>query len=139
MKEMFRQFVYPETTSMSPPPNQVKCKGAPKGLSKRPRCYQEERSTKRSPSLVEHVEFQSQCSEAGQQSGRKTSQAPNWPNMNHLPLFMHQYFENVINVASDGHCGFRAVSGLIGDSVDSYNMVRLDLSIELKQNKKKDI
>jgi hypothetical protein len=52
---------------------------------------------------------------------------------------MHQYFENVINVASDGHCGFRAVSGLIGDSVDSYNMVRLDLSIELKQNKKKDI
>jgi hypothetical protein len=50
---------------------------------------------------------------------------------------MHQYFENVINVALDGHCGFCAVSGLIGDSVDSYNMVRLDLSIELKQNKKK--
>jgi hypothetical protein len=34
-------------------------------------------------------------------------------------------------------CGFRVLSGLIGDSVDSYNMVRLDLSIELKQNKKK--
>jgi hypothetical protein len=51
---------------------------------------------------------------------------------------LHQYFENVIDVAGDGHCGFHVVSGLIGDSVDSYNMVRLDLSIELKQ-KKKDI
>jgi hypothetical protein len=91
---------------------------------------------KRSPSLVEHVELQLQCSEARQKSGKKTSQIPNWPNMNYLPLFMHQYFENVINVAGDKHYGFRAVSGLIGDSVDSYNMVRLYLSIKLKQNKK---
>jgi hypothetical protein len=57
--------------------------------------------------------------------------------MNQLPLFMHQYFENVITVAGDGHYEFRVVSGLIGDSVDSYNMVRLDLSIELKQKKRK--
>jgi histone-lysine N-methyltransferase SETD2 len=57
--------------------------------------------------------------------------------MNYLPLYMQQYFENVINVAGDGHCRFRVVSGLIGDSVDSYNMVYLDLSIELKQNKKR--
>jgi hypothetical protein len=71
---------------MCPPPNQVKCKGAPNDWSKRPRYSQEERSTKRSPSLVEHVE--SQCSYAGQKSGRKTSQTLkcSWPNLNHLPL-----------------------------------------------------
>ncbi|KAK2436914.1 hypothetical protein QL285_021874 [Trifolium repens] len=61
MKEMFRQLVNIGTTSMCPPHNQVKWKGAPKGWSKRPRYSQEERSTKRSPSLVEHVELQSQC------------------------------------------------------------------------------
>jgi hypothetical protein len=48
---------------------------------------------------------------------------------------MHQYFENVINVAGDGQCGFRADSGLIRDSVDSYNLVCLDFSVELKNKK----
>jgi histone-lysine N-methyltransferase SETD2 len=54
-----------------------------------------------------------------------------------LPFFMHPYFENVMDVAGDGHCGFRVVSGLIEESVDSYNMVRLDLSVELKKNKER--
>ncbi|KAK2375246.1 hypothetical protein QL285_076148 [Trifolium repens] len=115
--------------------------GALKGWSKRPKYSQEERSTKCSPSLVEHVE--SQCSQAEAKCARKRSKSPNpaskpsWPNLNELPLFMHQYFENVIKVLGDGHCGFRVVSGLIGDSVDSYNLVRLDLSVELKNKKER--
>jgi hypothetical protein len=68
----------------------------------------------------------------------KKTKALNFPNTNHFPLFIYQYFENIINVEGYIHCRFRAVSGLIGDSVDSYNMVHLYLSIELKQ-KKKDI
>ncbi|MCI83864.1 otubain, partial [Trifolium medium] len=58
LKERFRQFVYLETTTMCPSPDKVKCKGAPKGWSKRPTCSQDKRSTKRSPSLVEHAESQ---------------------------------------------------------------------------------
>ncbi|MCI48360.1 hypothetical protein A2U01_0069603, partial [Trifolium medium] len=30
LKEQFRQFVYPETMTMCPPPDKVKTKGAPK-------------------------------------------------------------------------------------------------------------
>ncbi|MCI59012.1 otubain, partial [Trifolium medium] len=58
LKERFRQFVYPESTTMCPPPAKVNTKGAPKGWSKRPNSSQDERSTKHSPSLVEHAESQ---------------------------------------------------------------------------------
>ncbi|MCI18410.1 hypothetical protein A2U01_0039564, partial [Trifolium medium] len=89
---------------MCPLPDQVKTKGAPKGWpkcsTKRPSYSQEKRSTKRSPSLFEHAE----------------SQHLDTP----LPLFMHQFTENVIEVAGDEHCGFRDgfrdVAGLIGES-----------------------
>jgi hypothetical protein len=60
IKECFKQFVYSDTTSMCPPPNQVKTKGVPKdwtkGSSKRPSYSHDERSTKRSPFLFEHAE-----------------------------------------------------------------------------------
>ncbi|MCI42664.1 hypothetical protein A2U01_0063901, partial [Trifolium medium] len=53
---------------------------------------------------------------------------------------MHQFFENVIDVAPDGHCGFRAVAGLIGDKKEAdFQLIRLDLSIELRARKKRYI
>ncbi|GAU18973.1 hypothetical protein TSUD_178900 [Trifolium subterraneum] len=58
IKERFIQFVYPETTTMRPPPNRVKTKGVPKGWSNRPSYTQEERSTKHSPYGFEHAETQ---------------------------------------------------------------------------------
>ncbi|PNX84738.1 hypothetical protein L195_g040801, partial [Trifolium pratense] len=153
IKERFRQFVYPETTTMCPPPSQVKTKGASRGWANRPSCTPEERSTKRSPSLFEHAESrhdQSQLSEGRQKSSRKCSQSspnparvpktkPSWPNLGQLPLFMHPFIENVQDFEPDGHCGFRAVARLIGESADSHSMIRLDLSIELEKNKKRYI
>jgi hypothetical protein len=44
---------------------------------------------------------------------------------------------HALDVVGDGHCRFHIVSGLIENSVDSYNMVHLDLSVELKKNKKR--
>ncbi|MCI73226.1 OTU-like cysteine protease, partial [Trifolium medium] len=41
----------------------------------------------------------------------------------------------VIDVAGDGHCGFRAVSGLLDQSVDSYDTIRLELGEELNKNR----
>ncbi|MCH79777.1 FAR1-related protein [Trifolium medium] len=48
---------------------------------------------------------------------------------------MHEYFSHVINVAGDGHCGFRAVAHLLGKSEDNHHMIRLDLLTELVHNK----
>ncbi|MCI32036.1 hypothetical protein A2U01_0053248, partial [Trifolium medium] len=97
-------------------------KGWPKGSSKRPSYSQDERSTKHSPSLVEHAESQypdtpvSQLLDARRKSSQKCSQSPHptpvatpkrtWPNMEQLPLFMHPFIENVIDIAEDEHCGF---------------------------------
>ncbi|MCH85802.1 protein FAR1-RELATED SEQUENCE 5 [Trifolium medium] len=157
MKEKFRQFVYPETTSMVPPPNKVACKGAPKGWSKRPSYSQEERSTKRQLSQSEHAEADaewadrqlSQPSQPRRKSSRQSSQSSphptraaspthNWPMAKLLPIFMHPFIENVIDVTPDGHCGFCAVSGFIGDkNQDDFQMIRLDLSIELRAHKER--
>ncbi|MCI26583.1 hypothetical protein A2U01_0047779, partial [Trifolium medium] len=85
MKERFRQFVYPETTLMCPPPDQVKTKGSPKGSTKRPSYSQEERSTMRSPSLFEHAEFPHPPPVATLKRA--------WSNLDQLPLFMHPFIE----------------------------------------------
>ncbi|PNY16511.1 hypothetical protein L195_g013233 [Trifolium pratense] len=153
IKERLRLFVYPETTTMYPPPSKVKTKGVPKSWSNRPSYTLEERSTKCSPSLFEHAESQynlSPLSEVRQKSSRKCSQSspnstpvqklkPSRPNLGQLPLFMHSFIENVQDVAPDGHCGFHVVARLIGEFEDSHIMIRLDFSIELEKNKQRYI
>ncbi|MCI02850.1 hypothetical protein A2U01_0023884 [Trifolium medium] len=123
MKEKFRQFVYSETTSMVPPPNKVACKGAPKGWSKQPSYSQEERSTKRQLSQSEHAEANAEWADKllsqPSQSRRKSSRQ--------------------CNVAPDGHCGFCAAAGVIDKKEEDFQLVRLDLSIELRARKKRYI
>jgi len=59
----------------------------------------------------------------------------NFRYMDQLPLFMHQFIEEVVDVAADGHCGFRAVSGLLGRSVETHSIIRLELLQELNNNR----
>ncbi|XP_045822500.1 sister chromatid cohesion protein PDS5 homolog B-like isoform X1 [Trifolium pratense] len=103
-------------------------------------------SAKHSTSSVEHVDSlhrdthvsHSESSDLPRKSARYTNQSPNprnFPNQDELPLFMHQYFKDVIDVAGDGHCGFRAVSGLLGRSVDEYDTIRFELRNELNKNR----
>jgi hypothetical protein len=47
---------------------------------------------------------------------------------------MHDFFTYVIDVECDNHCGFRAVSGLVGNSVENYYIIRLELTTELNKN-----
>lgn len=54
--------------------------------------------------------------------------------MNHFPLFLHQFIEDVVSVGDDGHCGFRVVYNLLGWSFDSYSITCLDLTLELNSN-----
>ncbi|MCI28822.1 FAR1-related protein [Trifolium medium] len=48
---------------------------------------------------------------------------------------MHKYFADVIDVAGDGYCGFHVVSYLLGRSVETHHNIRLNLTIELNQNR----
>jgi hypothetical protein len=34
------------------------------------------------------------------------------PHKDQIPIWMHDFIENVVDVAGDGHCGFHAVAGL---------------------------
>ncbi|MCI43615.1 hypothetical protein A2U01_0064853, partial [Trifolium medium] len=47
-----------------------------------------------------------------------------------------QFFEDVIDVAGNRHYGFRPISELLKKFIDDYNIIRLELTIEL--NKPKD-
>jgi hypothetical protein len=67
LKEQFRQFVLPETTSMCPLPNKVTTKRAPK------KDKQSIRLTRRSPFLWETVDSQEQETQGSQTKSTGTS------------------------------------------------------------------
>ncbi|KAK2382989.1 hypothetical protein QL285_070488 [Trifolium repens] len=151
MKERFWEFAYPETTSILPPPHEVKTKGA----NKRVRLSQRERYTHRDPSFFEHMDRRHQVTprSSSQNSARKSNQSPaprptppprpapapprhKWhPDVHQPPLFMPDYFDDVINVKGDEHREFRAAALLLGKSVDDHIMILLDLITELNRNR----
>jgi len=53
------------------------------------------------------------------------------PHKDQIPIWMHDFIEIVVDVAGDGHCGFRAVAGLRNLSVDDHQMIRYQLHQEL--------
>lgn len=48
--------------------------------------------------------------------------------MDQIPLFMHQFMENMVDVEGDDHCEFRIVSGLFGRYVDAHYIIHLVLT-----------
>ncbi|CAM8953518.1 unnamed protein product [Rhodiola kirilowii] len=52
-----------------------------------------------------------------------------------LPAVMHQYISKIVDVAPDGHCGFRAIAALIGYGEEDWMQVRAELIDEIQQNK----
>ncbi|XVF71181.1 hypothetical protein PTKIN_Ptkin12aG0015800 [Pterospermum kingtungense] len=48
-----------------------------------------------------------------------------------FPSFIQQYVVDIIDVKSDGHCGFRAIAALLGFGEDDWSQVRKDLITEL--------
>ncbi|CAM8915042.1 unnamed protein product [Rhodiola kirilowii] len=52
-----------------------------------------------------------------------------------LPMVMHHYISDIVDVAPDGHCGFRAIAALIGLGEEGWMQVRSDLIDEIQQNK----
>ena len=136
---------------MRQPLNKVTTKEAPK------KDKQSIRSTRRSPSLWEIVDSQEQDTQGSQtkltgisrKSARKRNMSPtppkpipknpkkptpvevHIPHKDHIPIWMHDFIEKVIDVPGDGHCGFRAVAVLRNLTVDDHTIVRYNLYKEL--------
>ncbi|KAI5434175.1 hypothetical protein KIW84_021146 [Lathyrus oleraceus] len=47
------------------------------------------------------------------------------------PSYHESYIEDVVNVESDGNCGFRVIASLHGYGEDGWSMVRRELGLEL--------
>jgi hypothetical protein len=57
------------------------------------------------------------------------------PNLAQLPPFMHPFLEDVMHVVGNRQCGFRVVVGLVGYSVDDYQIIIcLEQTIELNKH-----
>src|SRR3954464_12611932 len=140
IKKQLRKIAFPETTDLKPPSQPVKTKGAPKKF----KITQDDTSTKRSSSYFEHVDAsfpdsptpKSKCSG---NKGARISKPPRTPPIkkspivyiDEMPLFMHKYIDNIVDVGGDDNCGYRAVAGLLGKGENNHTLVRRELIAEL--------
>ncbi|KAK2398613.1 protein FAR1-RELATED SEQUENCE [Trifolium repens] len=143
IKEELRLIAYPETTSVNAPAKKCDTKGA----KKRRRSAISESSSGRTLSHWEHIDRRIPDSQGSQSKpsrpkkktariGRSTPVAVAVPtkrirDMRYMPRFMHEYIEDIIDVAPDGHCGFRVVAQHLGKGQDSQGLIRLALIREL--------
>ncbi|XP_045796161.1 uncharacterized protein LOC123890567 [Trifolium pratense] len=146
IRDQLRQIAFSEITSLTAPVKQVDTKGAKK-RAKSSKCNS---STTRSPSNWEHIDARYPDSQASQSKPakpkRKTAHigtlSPNAiprrsiPFMEHMPLFMHSYIEDIIDVKGDGHCGFRVAAECLNKGEDSQGLVRSKLIRELTMFRK---
>jgi histone-lysine N-methyltransferase SETD2 len=137
IRDQLRQIAFPEMTSLNTPEVIAKTKGAKK--------------RGRDPSFWEHVDAQFPDSQASQtkpslskQKGArigKTTPTPNPPkeilHIDQMPLFMHSYIDDIIDVEGDGYCGYRVVAVDQNKSEDDYNLIRLVMLRELNLNRER--
>ena len=136
-----REMAFRDTTSLTPPVQKLKTKGA----QKRKRSTLDDSSTTREPSFWEHVDAQFPDSQASQtkpplqkkKSVCVVNPSPTptptqyIPFIDQMPNFMKPYIEKIVNVDGDGYCGYRVVAENLGLGSDSYGLVRLALIKEL--------
>ncbi len=144
-----RELVFPDTTSMCPPPQKVKTKGAPKkGKGKAP--AMDEYDVRRDPSYFEHVDNMYSNVPSGNTSKasnvpstvptrkKKRSDVPSnvhqRPYLGQFPLQFHPYIEEIVDVEDDGNCGYRSIAALLGKSEDGWSIVRQDLEKEIRMH-----
>ncbi|XP_068504159.1 protein FAR-RED IMPAIRED RESPONSE 1-like [Phaseolus vulgaris] len=120
IKAKLREIAYPDKTSLCPPTEKVKTKGAQKG-----RQSKFGKSTKRIPSYFEHVDVilsQHDSSSSLKCSKGFISETPltkSIPMLQQFPVGIHPYIVDIVDVKVDGHCGYRAVGALLGMGQES--------------------
>src|SRR4051812_1550452 len=141
IKEQLRKIAFPETTDLKPPSQPIKTKGAPK----KSKITQDDNSTKRAPSYFEHVDSslpeiqETPKPKCSGNKGARISKPPRTPPIkkspivyiDEMPLFMHKYIDNIVDVGGDGNCGYRTVAVLLGKGENNHTLVRRELIAEL--------
>ncbi|KAH1215312.1 hypothetical protein GmHk_13G036478 [Glycine max] len=118
--------------SMCPPPSKVNSKGAPKKLMKR-----SQRSTKRDPSYWEYVDayHSVQNSKTSVRRTASSSEPPKparmIPMLDQFAPFIQGFIEDVVDVKTDGNCGYRSIATLLGMGEESWALMRNKLIKEL--------
>ncbi|CAK8561903.1 unnamed protein product [Lathyrus sativus] len=56
-----------------------------------------------------------------------------------FPNHIRSYIDDVVNVVSDGNCGFRVIASLHGYGEDGWPMVRRDLGLEIIHNERSSL
>nr|XP_027188670.1 uncharacterized protein LOC101493161 [Cicer arietinum] len=155
LKGKLREIAYPSTTSMFPSVAKVKTKGAPKkGKSK---VSKRDKSTKRDPSWWEYVDASVRCSGtnacstidtskveklAPRPSVQKLTPRPSISKVQQprvllfkdwLPVEIHKFIDDIIDVGDDGNCGYRAVAALLGMGENCWAFIRQQCVIELQE------
>ncbi|XP_004506266.1 uncharacterized protein [Cicer arietinum] len=136
LKGKLREIAYPSTTSMCPPVDKVKTKGAPKkGKSK---ISKRDKSTKRDPSCTV-------ISNKVQQPRPSITKLTPRPSVNKvqqprvlifkewLSVEIHKFIDDIIDVGEDGNCGYRAVAALLGMGENFWAFIRQECVIELQE------
>ncbi|XP_027192409.2 uncharacterized protein [Cicer arietinum] len=154
LKGKLREIAYPSTMSMFPPVAKVKTKGAKKGKSK---VSKRDKSTKRDPSWWEYVDASVRCSGtnacstidtskveklAPRPSVQKLTPRPSISKVQQprvllfkdwLPVEIHKFIDDIIDVGDDGNCGYRAVAALLGMGENCWAFIRQQCVIELQE------
>jgi len=95
------------------------------------------RSIKRIPSYFENVdalhsqEDSSSTKKLCNAVKEKTSLLKSIPMVDQFPIGIHPYIIDVVDVVADGHCGYRAVTALLGMGEESWVVVRMNLLKDL--------
>ncbi|GAU25032.1 hypothetical protein TSUD_155060 [Trifolium subterraneum] len=145
LKSKVHEIAFPITTSMCPPPDKAKHKGAPKKVKRK--VLKREKSTKRNPSWWEHVDATMESQSSVQKptprpSTQKLTPRPSvnkinkprvLPFMNWIPKEVHHFIDDVLDVGPDGNCGYRAIGALLGRGEDSWPLIRQECFVELNE------
>jgi hypothetical protein len=56
--------------------------------------------------------------------------------MKHMPQFMQPFIDDIIDVEGDDYCGYRVVALNEGGNEEDYELVKLNITREIKQHRK---
>ncbi|CAK8531757.1 unnamed protein product [Lathyrus sativus] len=158
LKSRVFELAFPTMTSMCPPPEKIKTKGGVKKKDKKPVGY----DVYRDPSYHEYVDQHSQSSQMQSQPSQtskklklsQSSQKKSQPSQAskklklsqsskqfilQFPNHIRSYIDDVVNVVSDGNCGFRVIASLQGLGEDGWSMIRQDLGLEIIHNERSSL
>ncbi|CAK8536923.1 unnamed protein product [Lathyrus sativus] len=161
LKSRIFELAFPTMTSMCPPAEKVKTKEGVKKKDKKPvgsdvyidHSYHEyvdqasqssemqsqPSQTSKKLKLSQFSQKKSQPSQASKKLKLSQSSQSSKQFILQFPNHIRSYIGDVVNVVSDGNCGFRVIASLHGYGEDGWPMVRRDLGLEIIHNERSSL